>query len=79
MKRTILTTAAATAALTLLAACGGGSAGGDEGGEFTPEGDVTMLVPFAAGGGSDLAGRATPRYAAYLGALDAALSSPSAP
>jgi putative tricarboxylic transport membrane protein len=59
VKRTILTTTAATAALTLLAACGGGSAGGDEGGEFTPEGDVTMLVPFAAGGGSDLAGRAT--------------------
>ncbi len=58
MKRTIRTTVAATAALTLLAACGG-AGGGDEGGEFTPRGDVTMLVPFAAGGGSDLAGRAT--------------------
>jgi putative tricarboxylic transport membrane protein len=58
VKRTIRTTVAATAALTLLAACGG-AGGGDEGGEFTPRGDVTMLVPFAAGGGSDLAGRAT--------------------
>ena len=58
MKRTILTTAAATTALTLLAACGGAEAGGDDG-EFTLDGDVTMLIPFAAGGGSDLAGRAT--------------------
>lgn len=58
MKHTIRTTFAATAALTLLAACGGGG-GGDEDGEFTPDGDATMLVPFAAGGGSDLAGRAT--------------------
>ena len=58
MKSTIRTTAAATAALALLAACNGADAGGDEGGEFTPRGDVTMLVPFAAGGGSDLSGRA---------------------
>ena len=58
MKRTIRTTVAATAALTLLAACGG-CAGASEDGEFTPDGDVTMLMPFAAGGGSDLAGRAT--------------------
>ena len=57
MKRTIRTTVAATAALTLLAACGG--SGGEEDGEFSPDGDVTMLIPFAAGGGSDLAGRAT--------------------
>jgi putative tricarboxylic transport membrane protein len=66
VKRTIRTTAAATAALTLLAACSSASGGGDEGGEFTPRGDVTMLVPFAAGGGSDLAGRA------LAGALEAA-------
>lgn len=58
MKRTILTTVAATAALTLLAACGGADAGEDDG-EFALDGDVTMLIPFAAGGGSDLAGRAT--------------------
>lgn len=61
MKRRIRTTLAATAALGLLAACGGtdgGGGGGGDNGEFTPRGDVTMLVPFAAGGGSDLAGRA---------------------
>jgi putative tricarboxylic transport membrane protein len=58
VKRTIRTTFAATAALALLAGCGG-SSGGEEGGEFTLDGDVTMLIPFAAGGGSDLAGRAT--------------------
>ena len=46
MKRTIRTTVAATAALTLLAACGG--SGGEEDGEFSPDGDVTMLIPFAA-------------------------------
>jgi putative tricarboxylic transport membrane protein len=51
-------TIAATAALALLSACGGASGSGDDG-EFTPDGDVTMLIPFAAGGGSDLAGRAT--------------------
>lgn len=58
MKRTIRTTLTATAAVTLLAACGG-AGGAEEGGDFSPQGDVTMLVPFAAGGGSDLAGRAT--------------------
>ena len=71
MKPIIRTSIAATAALTFLSACGGdGGAGGaeGEGGEFTPRGDVTMLVPFAAGGGSDLAGRAT------AGALEAANS-----
>jgi putative tricarboxylic transport membrane protein len=67
VKRIIRTTVAASAALTLLAACGGGDGGGG-GGEFTPRGDVTMLIPFAAGGGSDLAGRAT------AGALEAANS-----
>ena len=53
------TTIAAAAVLVLpLAACGGG-ASNTGGGEFTPDGDVTMLVPFAAGGGSDVAGRTT--------------------
>lgn len=53
------TVVAATAVLSLsLAACGGGSGGGS-GGAFEPRGDVTMLVPFAAGGGSDVAGRKT--------------------
>lgn len=58
MKRTIVSTIAATAALTLLGACGGAS-GSEEDGEFSLDGDATMLIPFAAGGGSDLAGRAT--------------------
>lgn len=61
--------ALATAALLgLTAACGGGgdetTTGGGDGGaggggeeEWSPSGRVTMLVPFAAGGGSDVAGR----------------------
>jgi putative tricarboxylic transport membrane protein len=60
VKRTIRTSIAATAVLTLLTACGGGGGGStDDDGEFTPDGDTTMMIPFAAGGGSDLAGRAT--------------------
>ena len=62
LKRTRSTVLATTSVLALsLAACGGGgdSGGGGGAGEFTPRGDVTMLVPFGAGGGSDLAGRAT--------------------
>lgn len=55
----LLTTAAVTGTLALgLSACG--QASGDAGGgEFEPAGKVTMIVPFAAGGGSDIAGRAT--------------------
>jgi putative tricarboxylic transport membrane protein len=36
-----------------LAACGGGgeSGGSSDAGGFTPRGDVTMIVPFGAGGG----------------------------
>ena len=63
MKRTRSAVLATTSVLALsLAACGGGeSAGGSSagGGGFTPRGDVTMIVPFGAGGGSDLAGRGT--------------------
>jgi putative tricarboxylic transport membrane protein len=66
VKHKIRATMATTAALSLLAACGGASGSG--GGDVDPNGDVTMLVPFAAGGGSDLAGRAT------AGALEAANS-----
>ena len=40
-----------------LSACGGGGGGGN-GEEFSPPDNVRMIVPFAAGGGSDLAGRA---------------------
>lgn len=54
-----------TVSLIALTACGNGGDGGDGGdggstggGGFEP-GNVTMIVPFAAGGGSDIAGRAT--------------------
>jgi putative tricarboxylic transport membrane protein len=51
--------AAFTSAL-MLAACGGGGGdgGGGGAGTFQPRGDITMIVPFGAGGGSDRAGRA---------------------
>lgn len=54
---------AALAAVSALAlgACSGMSADGGSGsedGSFTLEGEARMIVPFAAGGGSDLAGRA---------------------
>ncbi len=63
MKRNRSAALATTSVLALsLAACGGGDSGGSSGGDaggFQPRGDVTMIVPFGAGGGSDLAGRAT--------------------
>lgn len=47
-----------------LAGCSSGSTAGGSGeaagsGNFKPKGAITMVVPFAAGGGSDIAGRAT--------------------
>jgi len=50
--------ASGSAALLLLTGCS--SAGGDTAasGEFAPNGDVRMVVPFSAGGGSDTSGRA---------------------
>lgn len=45
----------AAASALMLSACGGG--GEAEG--YSASGNVTMIVPFAAGGGSDIAGRAT--------------------
>ncbi|WGW12550.1 tripartite tricarboxylate transporter substrate binding protein [Saxibacter everestensis] len=60
--RTRLAGAVAIAAISTLAlsACGMNSENSASGGEeFQPEGDVKMIVPFAAGGGSDIAGRAT--------------------
>lgn len=59
------TIAATCLAALTLAACGGddpdtAAVGGDgaEAAAFTPEGDVTMVIPFSPGGGSDRAGRA---------------------
>ena len=52
-------TAVAVAVVGALAVAGcGGDGGGDAAGGWQPDGDVTMVVPFAAGGGSDRAGRA---------------------
>ncbi|MGP9745694.1 Bug family tripartite tricarboxylate transporter substrate binding protein [Brachybacterium sp. AOP29-B2-41] len=61
MKRRSLVTAGALGTLGLtLAACsdGNGSNGTNADGEFNPGNRVTMIVPFSAGGGSDIAGRA---------------------
>ncbi|GAA1770858.1 tripartite tricarboxylate transporter substrate binding protein [Agromyces humatus] len=54
---------AAIGAVTLLALTGcssaaAGSTSGDQEGGFAPSGDARMIVPFSAGGGSDLSGRA---------------------
>lgn len=51
-------TSGAAALVLLLGLIGCNDAGDTGGGEFEP-GKVTMIVPFAAGGGSDIAGRAT--------------------
>lgn len=59
MKRRSLLTAGALGSLGLaLAACSDGSGGSGADGEFDPGNRVTMIVPFSAGGGSDIAGRA---------------------
>lgn len=59
MKRRSLLAAGALGTLGLtLAACSDGAGGTGEDGEFDPGNRVTMIVPFSAGGGSDIAGRA---------------------
>jgi putative tricarboxylic transport membrane protein len=50
--------AIAVAGALALAGCSGGDGGDAPAGGWQPDGDVTMIVPFAAGGGSDRAGRA---------------------
>ncbi len=63
MKKHVFSAFAALSAAALLAGCGASGGDGNSnssgGGSFEPEGDVTMIVPFAAGGGSDQAGRMT--------------------
>ncbi|MDA3627618.1 tripartite tricarboxylate transporter substrate binding protein [Saccharopolyspora sp. WRP15-2] len=49
---------AVLSAVALLGGCALGSAGQDQAGAPRPVGAVTMVVPFAAGGGSDISGRA---------------------
>jgi putative tricarboxylic transport membrane protein len=57
---TKFTVPALTAAAALaLSSCGGAGNAGAGGEGFTPPDNVRMIVPFGAGGGSDLAGRAT--------------------
>jgi len=59
MKRRSLLTAGALGSLGLaLAACSDSGGGTGSDGEFDPGNRVTMIVPFSAGGGSDIAGRA---------------------
>lgn len=61
MRTSRATALAATAAVTglVLTACGGDSGGGtDSAGGAAVDGPATMIVPFSAGGGSDLSGRA---------------------
>ena len=50
--------ASGSAALLLLTGCSAGADAGAAAGEFAPNGDVRMVVPFSAGGGSDTSGRA---------------------
>ncbi|GAA2025257.1 tripartite tricarboxylate transporter substrate binding protein [Pseudokineococcus marinus] len=61
MRTSRATALAAMAAVTglVLTACGEDSGGSTDGGSAAgPDGPVTMVVPFSAGGGSDLSGRA---------------------
>jgi putative tricarboxylic transport membrane protein len=48
----------AVALLALTGCSATASDAGEKSGEFKPTGDVRMIVPFSAGGGSDLSGRA---------------------
>ncbi len=57
MKHTVVTTALTVGTVLALTACSGASGTASSGG-FDPGNRVTMTVPFAAGGGSDLSGRA---------------------
>lgn len=50
--------AVAVAAVLGLTGCSEAGNTASGGGEFKPSGDVRMIVPFSAGGGSDLSGRA---------------------
>ncbi|MEQ3550041.1 tripartite tricarboxylate transporter substrate binding protein [Pseudonocardia nematodicida] len=56
-KSAIVPALVGVAALALTSCAGGGSADAG-GGDYSPGNSVRMIVPFAAGGGSDLAGRA---------------------
>lgn len=55
--KTVLIPVLAGLSITVLAGCTT-TAGGGAVDEFTPTGDVRMVVPFSSGGGSDISGRA---------------------
>jgi putative tricarboxylic transport membrane protein len=61
MKRnSLLLTAVVAASVLILTACGeakGQKSAGGDGETFKPKGNVTMVVPYGAGGGSDMSGR----------------------
>ncbi|MGR6319072.1 tripartite tricarboxylate transporter substrate binding protein [Micromonospora soli] len=61
MKRnSLLLTAVVAASVLILTACGeakGQKSAGGHGEAFKPKGNVTMVVPYGAGGGSDMSGR----------------------
>ena len=57
--RSFALTAVALAGTVALTGCGASApVNGSDSGAFRPKGDVKMVVPFGAGGGSDLSGRA---------------------
>ena len=61
-KKTVLLTSVAAFSVAALTACSSadGSSSGDQTADgYSPGERITMTVPFSAGGGSDLAGRAT--------------------
>ncbi|MFE9655623.1 tripartite tricarboxylate transporter substrate binding protein [Micromonospora sp. NPDC006431] len=58
MKRsTSLLTAVVAASVLATTGCSSANGQGSDGGSFKPRGNVTMVVPFGAGGGSDVSGR----------------------
>lgn len=59
-KRNLVVAGLASATLALTACAGAGAEEAPQGadGEWAPDGNITMIVPFSVGGGSDLFGRA---------------------
>lgn len=58
IRNAVTTIACLVMAATVVAGCDGSPSAGGGGKGWEPTGSTTMVVPFAAGGGSDLAGRA---------------------
>ena len=58
LRRALALVAGLSTALLVSSCSNASSAGSSDSGSWTPSGDLTLVVPFAAGGGSDLSGRA---------------------